>query len=151
MENFGVSIRFDCVNSNGPLEAAKKVSQWLESGDGIIFDVINEKTNETVSIVLSEENENSVLPNNETKSIEAYQLHDAETEEILGSVFIDKSSENSSDELFDGWGDFNKLEEYEGDYTNVNEFVTWFNKNYVTQIGIINMNFIQHCKSETKD
>ena len=75
--------------------------------------------------------------------MKAYQLHDTDTEEILGTVLVIKTPENNQDEVHEGWVDFNQLEEYEGDTTNVEEFVIWFNENYVTQIEILDLDFIQ--------
>lgn len=75
-----------------------------------------------------------------------FQLHDTGTEEILGSVFITKAKEEqfaSEQELREGWEDFNKLEETECDYTNVDEFIVWFNENYETQIERLYLDYIQ--------
>lgn len=74
----------------------------------------------------------------------AYQLHDTETEEILGSVIVtSKITKNTEDEVFEGWEDFNKLEEHELDHENVDDFVEWFNENYKTQIERLYIEFIQ--------
>lgn len=76
----------------------------------------------------------------------AYQLHDTETEEILGSVIIiptAKEVKSPEDELREGWVDFNRLEETEGDHTSVDEFIVWFNEQYVTQIERLYLEFIQ--------
>lgn len=76
-----------------------------------------------------------------------YQLHDTETEEILGSVIILENEQQSTSEceseLNEGWEAFNKLEEHELDNQNVDEFVEWFNENYVTQIERLFLEFIQ--------
>jgi len=74
-----------------------------------------------------------------------YQLHDSETEEILGSVIVTKEDPNNYDgaTLEEAWEGFNKLEEYEGDTKNVDEFVVWFNENYVTQVDRLYLEFIQ--------
>jgi len=141
-KTYSVSIDgFDGIQADNPLKAAKEISSWLE--DGVIFTVTDEQTNESFTVDLSEDDEDAVLPLTEVKTINAYQLHDSETEEILGTVFIEKAGENASDEIFDGWETFNKLDEHELDNQDVNEFVEWFNKNYVTKLGIINMDFIQ--------
>jgi len=145
MENpYEVIARFNCILSDSPLNVAKKIAKYLkESADEVTFDVINEQDNSAVTVDLSEYDEDAVLPNKEIKEIKAYQLHDSETEEILGTIFILRAGENASDEIFDGWESFNKLEEHEKDSQSVLEFVEWFNENYVTQIGFINMDFVQ--------
>ena len=75
-----------------------------------------------------------------------YQLHDTETQEILGSVIVTHDApeiENASETLTEAWESFNKLEEHLGDNTNVDDFVGWFNDNYVTQIERLYLEFIQ--------
>lgn len=68
--------------------------------------------------------------------ITVYPLHDSITEEILGTVYVKETEDTESvyDELFEAWTDFNKLEETDCDNESVDEFVVWFNENYVTQI-----------------
>ena len=75
-----------------------------------------------------------------------YQLHDAETEEILGSVFVTKADPKANDEgvISEAWEEFNKLEETDEDHTDVDAFVVWFNEGYVTQIERLYLEFIQH-------
>ena len=66
-----------------------------------------------------------------------YQLHDSETQELMGSVIIthrESSEAEAIKDLHDGWHDFNTLEETEDDHTDVDTFVQWFNEGYVTQI-----------------
>jgi uncharacterized Zn finger protein (UPF0148 family) len=46
-------------------------------------------------------------------------------------------------ELWEGWEDYNVLQEHEKDPCDVNEFVKWFNYHYVTQIEVIDIDFIQ--------
>lgn len=79
------------------------------------------------------------------KQIKAFHLHDSETEEILGTVFIDSDNPTSEneDELFEGWKDYNKLQEHEENPEVIDEFIIWFNENYITQIGYVDMQFIQ--------
>ena len=75
-----------------------------------------------------------------------YQLHDSETEEILGSVIItlEFEDEDGEEALRSAWEDYNKLEETDNDNTNVEEFVEWFNGGHVTQIERLFLDFIQH-------
>ncbi len=77
------------------------------------------------------------------KTINGYQLHDSESEEILGSVYIASDNKGSEDELCEGWERFNKYNESPKKERDVPAFIEWFNENYVTQIGEINLNFIQ--------
>lgn len=75
--------------------------------------------------------------------MKAYQLHDSETEEILGTVLVISQPEIGGDEVHEGWTDFNKNEETEGDHTSITEFVEWFNSQYVTQIEVLELEFVQ--------
>jgi hypothetical protein len=78
-----------------------------------------------------------------------YQLHDSDTEEILGSVLLTNQEDSNLtfdenvNELWEGWEDYNVLQEHEKDPCDVNEFVKWFNYHYVTQIEVIDIDFIQ--------
>jgi hypothetical protein len=71
------------------------------------------------------------------KDMTAYQLHDTDTQEIMGSVIITHRETNTEDAetaLHDGWHDFNRAEETEDDHCDVDAFVEWFNESHVTQI-----------------
>jgi hypothetical protein len=72
-----------------------------------------------------------------------YQLHDIETEEIIGSVLILNCTQENESELWEGWEDYHKLQEHEFDSSNINEFVEWFNDQFITQIENIEIDFIQ--------
>ena len=73
-----------------------------------------------------------------------YELRDFDTQENLGAVIILNENEGGSyEELTDGWEVFNKLEEHDLDNTSVDDFVEWFNENYVTQIERLTLGFIQ--------
>ena len=78
-----------------------------------------------------------------------YQLHDSDTEEIFGSVLLTNQEDSNLtfdenvNELWEGWEDYNVLQEHEKDPCDVNEFVKWFNYHYVTQIEVIDIDFIQ--------
>ena len=70
---FKVSLTFECVDAKNPLEAAKTVLAWLLNTSGndflggaerMIYDVVNEETEEAFTVDLSEEDEDAVLPNN---------------------------------------------------------------------------------------
>lgn len=65
VKTFTVSVTFTDMVAKNPLEAAKKACEWLlENGDAanMIYDVIDEQTNDKFSVDLSEEDENAVLP-----------------------------------------------------------------------------------------
>lgn len=80
----------------------------------------------------------------ELNTINATQLHDTNTEEILGTVYIASKSPNDSDDvLWEAWESFNKLEEYEGDTKSIEEFIVWFNENYASKIAGVSIDFIQ--------
>jgi hypothetical protein len=80
------------------------------------------------------------------KDMTGYQLHDTDTQEIMGSVIIKFAAiaEDGVVELHDGWHDFNRLEETEDDHCDVDAFVEWFNESHVTQIERLYLEFIQH-------
>lgn len=78
-----------------------------------------------------------------------YQLHNSDTEEILGSVllthneFLDLTFDQNISELWEGWEDYHVAQEHDKDPYDINEFVEWFNYYYVTQIEVIEIDFIQ--------
>ena len=75
-----------------------------------------------------------------------FQLHDTDNQEVLGSVIITHSEpevEDAVKTLHDAWNDFNRLEETDCDPYDVDEFVVWFNENYVTQIERLYLEYIQ--------
>jgi len=74
--------------------------------------------------------------------MEIYQLTDFETNEELGLISIISQYQNSDDEVNEGWVDFNQLEETELDITDIDDFVLWFNENYVTQIERVYINYL---------
>jgi hypothetical protein len=67
----------------------------------------------------------------------------------LGSVLLTNQEDSNLtfdenvNELWEGWEDYNVLQEHEKDPCDVNEFVKWFNYHYVTQIEVIDIDFIQ--------
>jgi hypothetical protein len=69
-----------------------------------------------------------------------YQLHDTETEILLGAVKVTNATEccekeiSHSNEISESWTEFNQYEETELDYMNVDDFVVWHNENRVTQL-----------------
>ena len=68
---FKVSLTFECVDAKNPLEAAKTVLSWLLNkkensflggAERMMYDVVNEETDEAFMVDLSEEDEDAVLP-----------------------------------------------------------------------------------------
>lgn len=78
--------------------------------------------------------------------MKAFQLHDSQSEEIIGTVTITNDDTQAGiDELWDGWVKFNTSDFGDGshDKENMDEFVEFFNKEYDTQIEKIEMDYIQ--------
>jgi len=56
---------FNCIQCDSPLEAAKKIAEWLLEDDGanrMVYDVEDEETGEKFTVDLAEEDEDAVLP-----------------------------------------------------------------------------------------
>ena len=63
---FTVRLEFTDVYAKNPLEATKIIVEWIkQSVDDMVFDVINEVTDEKFTVDLAEEDEDAVLPNND--------------------------------------------------------------------------------------
>ena len=64
-KTFDVSVRFTDIQAKNPLEAAKKIAQWLiEDSNEVVYDVIDEQTKKAFTVDLSCDDEDAVLPNN---------------------------------------------------------------------------------------
>ena len=63
--SYSVSLTFTDIDAKNPLEATKKILGWLSKADAMIYDVVDEITNEKWTVDLSEDDEDAVLPNNE--------------------------------------------------------------------------------------
>lgn len=62
---YTITLEFTSIAANSPLDAAKEICKWvLEDAQNLMYDVIDEETNEKFSVDLSEEDEDAVLPNN---------------------------------------------------------------------------------------
>lgn len=63
---FKVSLVFEGIDAKNPLEAAKKIVEWLkdenDGAENMTYDVINESTNEKFTVDLAEDDEDAVLP-----------------------------------------------------------------------------------------
>lgn len=64
MKNYTVSLTIN-LEAKNPLEAAKEMANLYgnEQSMDLIYDVIDEETNESYTVDLSEEDEDAVLPN----------------------------------------------------------------------------------------
>lgn len=64
-KTFDVSVRFTDIQAKNPLEAAKKIAQWLaEDSNEIVYDIVDEQTKKAYTVDLSCDDEDAVLPNN---------------------------------------------------------------------------------------
>ena len=63
--SYSVSLTFTDIDAKNPLEATKKILGWLSEADAMIYNVVDEITNEKWTVDLSEDDEDAVLPNNE--------------------------------------------------------------------------------------
>jgi serine protease inhibitor len=63
---YSVSLTFTDILAENPLEATKKILKWIEEDSNtMIYDVIDEETNDKFTVDLSEDDEDAVLPNND--------------------------------------------------------------------------------------
>jgi hypothetical protein len=68
IKTFTVSVTFTDMVAKNPLDAAKTACKWLlKDGDAanMIYDVIDEDTENKFTVDLSEDDEDAVLPNND--------------------------------------------------------------------------------------
>ena len=76
-----------------------------------------------------------------------YQLNDTSGESLglVQSSILNPSPEahrKAEEEIEESWHDFHSLEEHELDPNDVDEFVTWHNENWETQIERVFINEI---------
>ena len=65
-QTYSVSLTFTDIQANNPLEATKKILKWIEEdANTMIYDVVDELTNDKYTVDLSENDKDAVLPNNE--------------------------------------------------------------------------------------
>jgi hypothetical protein len=63
---FEIVLRFTDIDADNPLDAAKKILEWIkDDASSMIYEVNNEITNEKWTVDLSEDDDDAVLPNNE--------------------------------------------------------------------------------------
>lgn len=62
MKTFTVSLEFNQIQAESPLEAAKEIKHWLRDPfSDYVYDVIDEDTNEKYSVDLDESDEDIVI------------------------------------------------------------------------------------------
>jgi len=61
MKNYKVSLEIE-LNADNPYEAAKNLEDWCRTGDKFVYIVQDDQTGEIVSVDLTEEDENAVIP-----------------------------------------------------------------------------------------
>ena len=66
-ETYTVSLTFEGIESDNPLEAVKKIIGWINENQGndLVYDVLCETINKKYTVDMSENEEDAVLPNND--------------------------------------------------------------------------------------
>lgn len=65
-KTYTVSVTFDCLAANSPLDAVNKACEMLmRDANTFIYDVHDEESDEKFTVDLSEDDEDAVLPNND--------------------------------------------------------------------------------------
>ena len=64
MQTYSISLTFTDISAKNPLKAVKKILEWLEDANTMIYDVEDELTGNKFTVDLSEDDDNAVLPNN---------------------------------------------------------------------------------------
>lgn len=63
---YTIKLEFNGVESSTPLEAVKKVLEWIEEGANVMtYNVEDENSTEKFTVDLGEEDEDAVLPDND--------------------------------------------------------------------------------------
>lgn len=76
LQTYSISLTFTDISANNPLEAVKKILDWLEDANTMIYDVEDELTGEKFTVDLSEDDADAVLPNNDNPVIQKNKLID---------------------------------------------------------------------------
>jgi hypothetical protein len=74
--SYEIVLRFTDIEAENPLEATKKVLEWLSEADAMIYEVKDELTNEEFTVDLSEDDADAVLPNNDNPTFIKNKLID---------------------------------------------------------------------------
>jgi hypothetical protein len=65
-KTFEVSLTFTDISAKNPLEATKKILEWIkDDAEYMIYDVKDEINGSKYTVDLSEKDEDAVLPNND--------------------------------------------------------------------------------------
>ena len=83
LQTYSISLTFTDISANNPLEAVKKILDWLEDANTMIYDVEDELTGEKFTVDLSEDDDNAVLPNDDNPVIQKKNLI-ADIQKIIG-------------------------------------------------------------------
>ena len=76
LQTYSISLTFTDISANNPLEAVKKILDWLEDANTMIYDVEDELTQEKFTVDLSEDDADAVLPNNDNPTFIKNKLID---------------------------------------------------------------------------
>jgi hypothetical protein len=74
--SYEIVLRFTDIEAENPLEATKKVLDWLDGASEMIYEVKDELTNEEFTVDLSEDDADAVLPNNDNPTFIKNKLID---------------------------------------------------------------------------
>jgi hypothetical protein len=74
--SYEIVLRFTDIEAENPLEATKKILNWLSEADAMIYEVKDELTNEEFTVDLSEDDADAVLPNNDNPTFIKNKLID---------------------------------------------------------------------------
>ena len=75
-QTYSVNLTFTDIDAKNPLEATKKILNWLSEADAMVYDVTNELTQEKFTVDLSEDDADAVLPNNDNPTFIKNKLID---------------------------------------------------------------------------
>jgi hypothetical protein len=76
MQTYSISLTFTDISADNPLKAVKKILEWLEDANTMIYDVKDELTGNKFTVDLSEDDDNAVLPNNDNPTFIKNKLID---------------------------------------------------------------------------
>ena len=74
LQTYSISLTFTDISADNPLEAVKKILDWLEDANTMIYDVEDELTGDKFTVDLSEDDDNAVLPNDDNPVIQKKNL-----------------------------------------------------------------------------
>ena len=91
MGTYTVTLTFEGLNSTDPLEAVKTIESWIkEGGEAMIYDVVDEDTQEKFSVDLNEEDDDMVVKLPKVDPTQAIYVTDiCTTEELKWEQLVD--------------------------------------------------------------